>query len=308
MDLDSARSLQNQNWVAAAAHLLTGITVLVLYLVWPATQSRASAETFRYQVAGPTTPATCNTAGTIPLTPDQCNTEIVFQKPKAVASFNVIYGVLAFFGLTAVAHIFYATDGFGSKAYTRSVSSGWNPYRWVEYAITASIMTALIGLVDGTRDTGTLVAIVAMTAAMQFCGFTVESVLRSSMAPWQTDTITGATVIGWILFVALWFVLIYSFANLVSDVDTLYKGTTGPDGDSITVPAWIWYVVIFQLLYYASFGIVQLVHIRGRLTNPNFNYKSIEEWYIYLSYFAKLSLASGLGYGLLWRTKDCSAP
>jgi hypothetical protein len=168
-------------------------------------------------------------------------------------------------------------------------------------------MTALIGLIDGTRDTGTLVALVAMTAAMQFCGFTVESVLKGPMALFQTDTITGATVAGWILFVALWGVLLYSFASLVSDVNTLYKGqtTSGPNPEPIRVPAWIWYVVILQLFYYASFGIVQLVHIRGRLTNPDFNYVSIEDWYISLSYFAKLSLASGIGYGLLWRTKDC---
>lgn len=297
--------LRNRNWMAAGAHFLTGLTVLILYLVWPATQSRASAESFRYQVAAPTTLPSCNTSGGIPPDPGQCNVEVVFQKPKPVVSWNIIYGTLAFFGLTAVAHVFYATDAFGSGGYTRSLSAGWNPYRWIEYAITASIMSALIGLIDGTRDTGTLVALVAMTAAMQFCGFTVESVLRGPIGQYQTDTITSATVSGWILFVALWSILIYSFASLVSDVDTLYKDETGPNGDRITVPAWIWYIVIMQLLYYASFGVIQLVHIRGRLTNPNFNYLSIEDWYISLSYFSKLSLASGIGYGLLWRTKDC---
>jgi hypothetical protein len=293
-------NLLTQNWLAAGAHLFSGILVLVLYNYWSVTKNYARAETYRYQLAGPNTNAQCTTTGLPPVTPDQCETEIVFQQPKGIAKWNVIYGVLIFFFFTAFAHVFYATNAFGTGAYLNNIMEGWNPYRWIEYAISASIMTFLIGLVDGTRDTSTLIGLVLLTAALQLNGFTVEATLkqRGTLNASSREAVLGSTVSGWLLFVALWFVLIWGFASLVSDVSTLYPGTA-------SVPAWIWFVVIAQLLFYASFGIVQVIHISRRFNNSKSNYASIESYYIMLSFAAKLALAGGIGYGLLFRVKDC---
>jgi len=231
---------------------------------------------------------------------------LAFQKPANVTSVNLIYGTIAFFLITAAAHIFYATDGFGSRAYTSNLAQGWNPFRWFEYAVSASIMSVLIGLADGVRDSSTLILLAGVTAAMQFNGFTVESLLRGKqkLSANAVTGIQGSTVSGWILFVILWSVLIYSFLTLKHDVDTLYSGETGPDNKPIQVPSWIIFVVLFQLVYYASFGIVQFKHIQKRLKGP-YDYLSTESSYIWLSYFAKLSLGAGLSYGLLFRFKDC---
>ena len=299
--MSSYKSLIRNNWLAVGAHLASAITIIILYNYWSASKSRATAETFRYQVAGPNTNATCTTTGSIPVAPDQCNTEIVFEQPKGVMSWNVIYGVIAFFLITAVAHTFYATDGFGTGVYKSAIQQGWNPYRWFEYSASASIMTILIGLVDGTRDTATLIGLALVTIGIQLCGYVTESLLRGrgALSNAATDAIYGATASGWVQFVALWFVLLWSFSTLVADVNDKYTDAT--------VPGWIWFVVIAQLLFYASFGVVQVIHIARRMRGDSFNYTEIESLYIMLSFAAKLALAGGVGYGIIFRVRNCPA-
>jgi len=295
----SFQELERNNWLAAGAHLGSAIVIIILYNYWDAAKTRANATAYRYQLAGPNTLPQCSSTGFIPDAPDQCNTEIVFEQPKAITSWNVIYGVLAFFFITAAAHVYYATNGFGTGSYKAAITQGWNPYRWVEYGISASIMSVLIGLVDGTRDFPTLIALALLTLGLQLNGFSVESNLRGSRALGTNakDSVVGSTVSGWFLFVALWFVLIFSFASLVIDVDQKYTDES--------VPPWIWFVVIGQLLFYASFGIVQLIHIVRRFKNEDFDYATIESYYILLSFAAKLALAGGIGYGIIFRVRNC---
>jgi len=305
-------TLLRRNWYAAGAHFVLAVLLIIFYNVWSNSKGYAYANTFRYQLAAPNTPAQCNTANGVPPDPDQCNVQIVYQKPKALASFNIIYGTIAFFLITVAAHVFYGTDAFGSGAYTRNIGQGWNPYRWFEYGLSASLMTLLIGLIDGTQDLATLIMLVLATAAMQFCGFAVEATLRGNNVVGRNgrDSILGSSIVGWLLFVGIWFVLIFQFANLVFDVNTLYANETLPNGNKVTVPAWVWLVVFLQLAWYASFGIVQAIHIRRRLgpvNSKSTDYSSIESYYILLSFLAKINLAVPIGYGLLWRTKDCPA-
>ena len=298
-------SLKHSNNMAFVAHVLSALVLIVLYGRWPATHSRSTVETFRNTIAGPNDElCTTDSSG---LTPTQCNVTVGLTKPRPQATFNLVFGAIAFFVITAFAHFFYATDGFGSEAYSKAIEQGWNPYRWFEYATSASIMTALVGLVDGIRDIQLIFVLVLITAAMQICGFSVESLLRGHGKVSQNarDSVVGISAVGWILFVALWATVFWTFGNAVSDVKTKYAGTIGDNDKPPEVPAWIWFIVIAQLIYYALFGLVQLRHIRARFSGKPFDFISTEKSYISLSFFAKISLASGIGYGLLFRTKDC---
>lgn len=299
-------SLIRSNWFAAAAHVGSAAVIIALYNYYDAARARSDVLTYRYQIAAPDTLPQCNTSGEVPPTPDRCNVDLVYQKPKQVARFNIIYGVVLFFFFTALAHIYYGTDGAGTGKYSQAIRDGWNPFRWVEYALSASLMSVLVGLVDGTRDTGALIGLVALTAATMGCGFVVESILRGPVNQLVRDTVLAATAVGWTLFLGLWVILLYQFATTVSDVHNLYEGVLDPNGDPVRVPTWVWVVVFLQLAYYASFGVVQIMHIRKKFSGGPFNYISIEKAYIFLSFFAKLSLAAGLGYGLIFRAKDCS--
>jgi hypothetical protein len=265
--------------------------------------------TYRYRLAGPKAGPT-DTCRTSDDPTGQCSVDFPYQLPVKQVEIQVIYGCIAFFLITAAAHAYYATDGLGSGSYTLAIQEGWNPYRWYEYAASASIMTVLIGITTGTRDLPTLILSALLTAGMQFNGFTIESLLRgqSTVPTKSRDAITSSLLSAWSLFVGLWVVLFYNFAFVVKDVKELYKGEVDPQSNGpVAVPSWIWFVVILQLIYYASFGIVQNVHIKHRLNDANttFSYYQTEKSYIWLSYFAKLSLASGISYGLLFRTKDC---
>lgn len=295
------------------AHFITGLTVIIWYSLSKPAQSLSTFSAFRNSPATEedfnSAPTSCSTSQAPTYENlSKCNTEISFTKPEKVVSINVVIGAIAFFMITAVAHTFYATDGFGSKVYSHAIQQGWNPYRWFEYAASASIMTVIIGLSDGTRDVTTLWSLAIMTIAMMFNGYSTESLLRGTakVGEYARDSIRSSTTSGWLLFVGVWSVLLYCFATLVSDVKTKFSGILDGDGNPIAVPAWIWFVVFLQLIYYALFGIVQARHISSRLSGRAYNYVSTENSYITLSYFAKLSLASGIGYGLLFRTKDCT--
>lgn len=296
--------LARANWLAAGLHTTAFVGLLVAYRATAKAKIAAQAQTFRYQYAGPDA-GTCSTQESS-AAPSKCNTELAFQQPQPVAKVNVIYGALGFFAITAFAHTFYATDGFGSKAYSRHIAEGWNPYRWVEYAMSASVMAALIGIVDGTRDMITLLALALITAAMQFNGYVVEAALkgRGDLSDSQRHVIGGAAISGWVLFATLWTVLLYSFFSLVQDVKTKYGNDSA--GNKIEMPKWIWGVVFSQLAFFASFGVVQWVHMSRRAkSRGRFDYAKIETMYIVLSFVAKLALAGGLSYGLIFRVKDC---
>jgi hypothetical protein len=297
--------LYKRNYIAAFAHLASAGGVLLLYNYYKASQTRSSFRTFRYEIAGPNDDA-CTT-GTPGQQPTQCNVEAAFTKPTPVVDINIIYGCLAFFVFTATAHLWYATDALGSGLYSKAITAGWNPYRWFEYATSAGIMSILIGLVDGTRDISVLFALFGITVAMMFNGFVTESLLkgRGPVSKDAQTAIIGAGFSGWTLFMTLWTILLVTFGVLVRDVNRIFKGQVDPDGNPIRVPTWIWIVVIMQAIYYALFGLVQFIHIRKRLSGKAFNYESIENMYITLSYVAKLSLAGGISYGLIWRVKDC---
>lgn len=296
--MPTIEALMKMNKSAAIVHLASFVSLLAFYQATGSAKTAAAIKAYRYQISGPNA-GTCTTSNA---TPSQCTVEIGFGKPKVVATINVVHGVLAFFTITAVAHVWYATDGFHSGRYSAALTAGWNPYRWFEYATTATIMSVVIGLVDGTRDITILGLLAAITAAMQFQGFNTESALRP--ANFNKDTVIGSSFAGWILFIALWGALVSGFAVLINDVKSKYTGQPGSDGKPVQLPTWIWFVVVSQLIYFASFGVAQYMHIQKALKGP-VDFLGVEKNYIWLSTFSKVSLAAGLGYGLIFRVKDC---
>lgn len=305
MDLLEFTKIKNRNFNAALIHFITGAIVIIFYAVTKGAQNRSNFATFRNSPAN-LDDNTCSTNAGSYEVPSQCVTEISFTKPVKVVSFNLVYGAIAFFMITAFAHFFYSTDGFGTGAYYNALAQGWNPYRWFEYASSASIMTVLISLSSGNRDFTSVLALYVMTIAMMFSGYSVESLLRGSskVTTMARDTIRSSTIAGWTLFIGIWVVLFYSYLSLVSDVKTKFANELD-NGKKIEVPSWIIIIVILQLIYYALFGFIQLRHISQRLSGKPYSYIETENSYIGLSYIAKLSLASGIGYGLIFRVRDC---
>lgn len=298
------------NKFAAIAHLLSFGALLGFYYLYA--NSHTHARAYLYRSALPKVEdlsTTCNTEGkAIDQSVGKCFTTPVQGVPiRTKVSFNLVFGAATFFAITAFAHYFYASDGFKSGVYTTALKQGWNPYRWIEYGISASLMSILIGYVLGVNDISQLANFALITAGMQASGYVVEAALKQPII--NRSVVIGATVGGWLLFTALWGPLIYTFWSRVNDIKLNYGGLTdGETGKPLKIPNWVWFIVLVQLYNYMSFGIIQARQISKALKGTPMLFTDVEAKYLKLSFAGKLGLASGIGYGLIFRTRDCAIP
>jgi len=93
---------------------------------------------------------------------------------QTVTLFNLSFAwaIAAFFALSALAHL--AVVGPGWASYQVQLGRGRNPYRWLEYSLSASIMIVLIAMLVGINDIAALVALVGVNASMIGFGWMQE--------------------------------------------------------------------------------------------------------------------------------------
>jgi hypothetical protein len=306
--MEAFAKLQTRNWQAFAAHSISFVLLLILYLLYQNTHKFAQADTFRYAL-----PTTDDISGGCNSQRDdesnkvgKCSKDELYTVPKkTIWSFNIIYGCLFFFGFTALAHAFYATDGFLTGAYSAVIKQGWNPYRWFEYGVSASTMSLLIGHALGTKDAPSLGSAMLMTASIQAFGFIVESNLKSKSL--NSDVVIASTAGGWLLLLALWGPFIYNFKAVNEDINNNYNTIIDPStGKIVKLPSWVWFIILVQFINYASYGVIQLLQVRAALKGTPKNFIDVEKQYLLLSFAGKLGLAGGLSYGLIFRTRDCA--
>lgn len=270
-------SLRRLNLLAAAAHGLSLVASLYGF-----SKRRLSLKEIQMKRI------TVDPAGTLP---DQCTLNYDV-KVVGLGTFRYDIAIAIFFGISCFAHLYYAS----SKSYALAIEAGWNPYRWYEYAASAGVMTATLATADGIRDYPFALTLAGATAALQFTGYTTESTLKYS-ASLNKDTLYGAQLTGWFLFVLIWFPLLFNFRRLVSDVSALPSASK--------VPSWVTFIIFSQIIYYALFGLTQRWHIQDRLEGYKRFATLHERRYIMLSFMSKISLALGFAYGLLFRTRNC---
>ena len=85
----------------------------------------------------------------------------------------------------------------------------------------------------------------------------------------------------------------------------MFNNLLDENNEPVTIPRFVWFIVIGQIINFALFGFIQLMQVRSTLNGVIIPYENIERKYIYLSFAGKLALAGALSYGLLFRTKDC---
>lgn len=269
-------SLKKFNWTAAGAHAAAFAGFAVIAFVFLKQQYK-SASLYRIGVA--------NTPNLNSL---DYNTKIV-----RIGSINIPSWILAFFAFTVLFHVLYATDFFGRGWYTAFLKQGWNPVRWGEYAISASIMIGILSVLAGNRDFTSVLPNVLCVAALQVCGLLVERETIKAIP--DLFQVNAATVMGWVLLLAAWAPIFFSIFTVIGDVR----------GFNSKVPSWIPAAVGVQFIMYSLFGIVQLRVVRAlNLGLPLPNFLNVERAYIMLSFSSKLALGSFLGYGLLQRQNN----
>lgn len=199
-------------------------------------------------------------------TPDH---PVLTQATASLFGINLAYIIVAFFLLSALAHLFVAT--VYRNRYVADLGQGINKVRWIEYALSASTMMVGIALLSGIYDLSSLIMLFGLTAIMNFTGLAME-LYNQGRKPvrWLAYNIgVIAGIIPWIV------IAIYFWASRT-------YGASGP-------PSFVYFIYGSIFLFFNCFAINMLLQ-----------YKKIGKWrdylygertYIVLSLLAKSALA-----------------
>ncbi|KAI9350561.1 integral membrane protein [Zopfochytrium polystomum] len=162
------------------------------------------------------------------------------------------------------------------KTYTEDLKKGINKFRWFEYALSSSVMIALIAQLFGCYDIISLVLIVSINALMNLCGYMME--LLNQYTP-RTD---------WTPF---WFGCFAGVVPWACIITYLGAGaaTTG------SVPGFVWAILVCYFISFNSFPITMVMQYAkwGSMSDrlfPGSGYYVGERSYQFQSLFAKTLL------------------
>jgi hypothetical protein len=189
-------------------------------------------------------------------------------------NFPIALGVALFSLMSAAAHFWIV--GPGHARYAAGLARKQNIARWVEYALSSTLMIILIGLVNAIWDVVALLAIAGCNIAMILFGWLQEKYEepgKGGMLPFWFGCIAGA--IPWIAM----FWLLFS------------------PGSTNEPPGFVYGVVITLFLFFNCFAVVQWLQYKqvGRWND----YLVGERTYITLSFVAKSALAWQIFAGVL---------
>lgn len=119
-------------------------------------------------------------------------------RSQVVTLFDVrfAWAIAAFFALSALAHFLVA--GPRAASYREQLLRHRNPYRWIEYSLSASLMIVLIAMLSGIDDVAALVALFGVNAAMIGFGWMQERYEEpgGSLGPFWIGCLVG--IVPWL--------------------------------------------------------------------------------------------------------------
>lgn len=270
-----AKQLSTWNWVAAALH--SGFALWALSLP----TKKVTLYDFKFDVS---------------VVPASDLDYALETQPGGTVDLKAL--VVAFFSVTALAHVAYATDIFGRGGYARAVTGyGWNPYRWLEYSVTASIMIFVIAVVAGAKETSQALVAALLTPGLMLQGLTVERELQqNATAAWASGAVSKRPTVdpvlvwfnfapAWFFFALKWYIIWNAYLILKQDLDAAGR----PLDPRITE------LVTIQFVGFTLFGVIQSFQVYGWVTNTRGHwtqapYIGYEKAYIVLSLVVKAAL------------------
>lgn len=262
----AAKKLKKWNLAAGILHTVSFVGILIL-----AAWSQAKGDTFQAEIT--TDFRKYESGGTGPFA----------TATASLGVYPLIWIEVPFSAITAIFHFVLAYHRTTRAKYQLLVSGEErNPWRWIEYSITASLMTwSILQLSGVTNIFMLLLAGVVMNVALQYTGHVMEVVntpnrrkRRAEKQKWSVDWVP--TLVGWLIFSAQWAVIFSYFFTAVQS--------------STSVPAFVWTVVLGLFFMFASFGFVQMAHFLGvKWFGLDTGY-GCERAFIVLSFVSKFSL------------------
>jgi hypothetical protein len=188
--------------------------------------------------------------------------------PTLVELFEIPIGpaVAAFLFLSALAHLVVGGPAFGW--YRSELLHNRNRARWVEYALSSSLMVVLIALLPGITDVAALIGIFGANAAMILFGWLMEVYEEPGRPRWT----------------AYWFGVIAGAVPWIAIGIYLWS-----PGSAAEPPAFVYAIFVSLFVFFNSFALNMVLQYRR--IGPWRNYLFGEAVYVLLSLTAKSALA-----------------
>jgi len=186
--------------------------------------------------------------------------------PISETLFTIRIGPLVamFLFISAASHLLIASVLY--YRYVQNLKNHINPYRWLEYSISASLMIVIIAMLTTIYDIGTLLCLFTLTAVMNLMGLMMELHNQTTQnTDWTSYTI------GCIAGIVPWIVI---FIPLIS---------------AESVPDFVIYIFISIAIFFNCFAIN--MYLQYKKIGKWKNYLHGERVYIILSLVAKSALA-----------------
>jgi peptidoglycan biosynthesis protein MviN/MurJ (putative lipid II flippase) len=185
------------------------------------------------------------------------------------------YGVAAFSLLSAFFHLLVAT--VARRTYERGVARQQNPFRWIEYSFSATLMIVLITMLLGDYDVGALIGVAGANVSMILFGWLME---RQNGPDGKIDWYPF--VFGCVAGLVPWIVILTYFQGALGNADE-------------AVPAWVWGIMASVFVLFNCFAVNQFLQYRR--FGPWRRYVFGEGTYIVLSLVAKTALMWQVYFG-----------
>lgn len=266
-------SVKTLNYYAIWLHGLSFVGILTAFLLKPE-DANFNTDLFRMKLVG--------------LTDGDREAELSVKKQSDISTDMLKAFILLTFGVTALFHLFYYTDGFGTGAYSAQLAAGRNSYRWIEYAITSTAMVFVLSIISGVKSADSVFLICTANVVLMSFGYFIE------IAPTKKSKIVGL-VAGFFSLLTIWYIILFNFYNRVSEVEDVPHPTR--EGEFRSVPSWVKQVLTPMFIWYLSFGIVAALYVKN-VDKPGFNFVTYERYYVILSYLSKAFMGYYLTFGL----------
>jgi hypothetical protein len=264
-------SLTTYNWIAAGSHFFLGTFFSILFPI--INNKNPQSDNIKRELA--------LQDHNVLFTNENGNVTIGWKSETSIntslTSAQVL--VVAFYYITSLFHIIYAT----SSIYPELIAKQNNWLRWVEYAITSTIMINVIALLCTVKDTNTFILLNSCNVVMVTLGQLVEEKIRAGESPI-------------VPMIASFFLLFSEFAVITRDYFrhvNQFETYLDNNPNISPIPKWITYMLIILFVFFSCFGIVSLY----QSIYPDTNYEIIEKIYIILSLAAKTLLGIFMAYG-----------
>lgn len=268
-----SQNIDKLNYYATWLHGMSFLVILVIFLT-NRKEVNFNTDLFRTEIKE--------------LTDGDKTVVLEVKKVSTISTDQLKAFVLFTFLFTALVHYFYYTNGFGSGVYKDQLKRSQNSIRWLEYAITSTVMIFVLCIISGVKEADTVTLITLINAALMGLGYFVET------SPTKKGKII-ALLMGFYILGTLWYTILYNFYSRINEVQKVDHPTI--PGKKREVPSWVKQVLMPMFFWYLSFGIVALFYVKN-YNKPGFKFETYERFYIILSYLSKAFMGYYLAFGL----------